>query len=96
MKSIKNVEERKEFKEALKYLGEKVGVNVSGVQINRKTTKYDKLYDAYKLALKYYQNNLNSSVGIEAKKYLNSSISEEIRTIKTNIQFMFLQFYSPR
>ena len=64
--------EHMDFKETLKYLGERVNIDVSGLRINKKTTKYDKLYDAYNLALKYYQNNLNSSVGIEAKKYLNS------------------------
>ena len=36
-----------DFREALRYLGEKVGVNVSGVNIKKKTTKYDKLYEAY-------------------------------------------------
>ena len=59
--------EHMDFRETLKYLGERVNIDVSGIKINKKTTKYDKLYDAYKLALKYYQNNLNSSVGIEAK-----------------------------
>ncbi len=33
-----------DFREALKYLGEKVGVNVSGITITKKTTKYEKLY----------------------------------------------------
>ena len=71
--------EHMDFRETLKYLGERVNIDVSGIKINKKTTKYDKLYDAYKLALKYYQNNLNSSVGIEAKKYLNSrKIDEKI------------------
>ena len=71
--------EHMDFRETLKYLGERVNIDVSGIRINKKTTKYDKLFDAYKLALKYYQNNLNSSVGIEAKKYLNSrKIDEKI------------------
>lgn len=59
-----------DFKEALKYLGEKVGIDVGGIKINKKETKFTKLYDAYNLALKYYQNNLNSGLGKEAKKYL--------------------------
>ena len=68
-----------EFKEALKYLGEKVGVNVSGVQVTKKTTKYDKLYEAYNFSVKYFQNNLSSSVGKLAKTYLyNRGITEEI------------------
>ena len=73
--------EHLEFKEALKYLGEKVGINVSGIQVNRKTTKYDKLYDAYNFSVKYFQNNLSSSIGKVAKSYLyNRGINEN--TIK--------------
>ena len=68
-----------DFKEALKYLGDKVGIDTGSVKISKRSTKYDKLYDAYKLALKYYQNNLNSTFGHEAKKYLsNRSIDEKI------------------
>ncbi len=62
--------EHKEFKEVLKDLGELVGINVSGIKINKIPTKYDHLYEAYNLACKYYQNNLASSYGKEAKKYL--------------------------
>ena len=58
-----------DFREALRYLGEKVGVNVSGVNIKKKTTKYDKLYEAYNFAVKYFQNNLSSIVGGTAKEY---------------------------
>ena len=68
-----------EFKEALKYLGEKVGVNVSGIQVLKKTTKYDKLYEAYNFSLKYFQNNLSSTVGKNAKSYLyNRGITDDV------------------
>ena len=60
-----------DFREALRYLGEKVGVNVSGVNIKKKTTKYDKLYEAYNFSDKYFQNNLSSIVGGTAKEYLH-------------------------
>jgi DNA primase len=69
--------EHMDFKEVLKYLGDKVGIDTGSVHIAKKSTKYDKLYDAYELALKYYQNNLNSNVGKEAKKYLASRKLEE-------------------
>ena len=69
--------EHMDFKEVLKYLGDKVGIDTGSVHIQKKSTKYDKLYDAYNLALKYYQNNLNSSVGKDAKKYLSSRKLEE-------------------
>ena len=68
-----------DFKEALKYLGNRVGIDTGSVKLTKKSTKFDKLYDAYNLSLKYYQNNLNSTVGKEAKKYLaNRKINEDI------------------
>ena len=60
-----------DFKTALKYLGDKAGVDTGNIKIQKKNTKYDKLYDAYNLSLKYFQNNLNSSVGKSAKEYLS-------------------------
>ena len=59
-----------DFKETLKYLGEKVGIDTGNIHIAKKSNKYDKLYEAYKLSLKYFQNNLNSNIGKIAKKYL--------------------------
>ena len=68
-----------DFKQALKYLGEKVGIDTGSIHIQKKSTKYDKLYEAYELSLKYYQNNLNSSLGKEAKAYLSKrKIDEKI------------------
>ena len=68
-----------DFKEALKYLGDRVGIDTGSVKISKKNTKFDKLYEAYNLSLKYYQNNLNSTVGKEAKRYLqNRNINEDI------------------
>ena len=68
-----------DFREALKYLGEKVGVNVSGIQIKQKSNKFDKLYEAYRFSVKYFQNNLSSSYGKIAKSYLlGRGINDEI------------------
>jgi DNA primase len=64
--------EHMSFPEVLKYLGDRVGIDTGGVHVAKKSTKFDKFYDAYNLALKYYQNNLNSNIGISAKKYLLS------------------------
>lgn len=61
-----------DFREALHYLGEKVGVDVSNISIRKKSTKFDKLYDAYNFSLKYFQNNLSSKVGKGARSYLSS------------------------
>jgi DNA primase len=60
-----------DFKETLKYLGDRVGVDVSNIHLNKKSSKYDNLYDAYNLSVKYYQNNLASSNGKLARDYLN-------------------------
>ena len=68
-----------DFKEALKYLGDKVGIDTSKVKVSKKETKYDKLYDAYNFSLKYYQNILNSNFGKTAKKYLlNRGIDDKL------------------
>lgn len=64
--------EHMDFRETLRYLGEKVGVNVSSIHVPRKNTKYDFLYDAYQFSLKYFQNNLLSKLGKDARSYLLS------------------------
>ena len=71
--------EHMEFREVLHYLGEKVGVNTSSVQIKKKSTKFDKFYDAYGFSTKYFQNNLSSGIGRDARGYLSSrGINDEI------------------
>lgn len=64
--------EHMDFRETLRYLGEKVGVDVSSIHVPRKNTKYDSLYDAYQFSLKYFQNNLLSKLGKDARSYLLS------------------------
>lgn len=67
-----------DFREALRYLGEKVGVNVSSINIKKKTTKFEHLYEAYNFAVKYFQNNLSAAGGKEARSYLSKrGINEE-------------------
>ena len=62
--------EHMDFRETLRYLGEKVGVDVSSVHIAKKNTKFDSFYDAYSFSLKYFQNNLLSKAGVNARNYL--------------------------
>lgn len=62
--------EHMDFRETLRYLGEKVGVDVSSVHIAKKNTKFDPFYDAYSFSLKYFQNNLLSKAGVNARNYL--------------------------
>lgn len=67
------------FKEALGILSEKTGIEIKGLNIQKKVTKYDKFYEIYELAHKYYQNNMNSSYAKKAKEYLASrQIDEEM------------------
>lgn len=67
------------FKEALGILAEKAGIEIKGIDITKKTTKYDIDYEIYELALKYYQNNMNSTYSKEAKKYLHDrNITDEM------------------
>lgn len=71
--------EHKSFKEVLKELGDRVGVNTSSIKTVNISTKYDNLYEAYNVSLKYYQNNLNSKEGRDARSYLLSrKLDEEV------------------
>lgn len=57
------------FIDAVKKCADLAGIplNISGKQI---TNKNSPLYEIYSLSLKYYQNNLNTEAGKEAKEYL--------------------------
>lgn len=67
------------FPEALKYLGDKVGVDTKGVKLEKTESKFHKFYEMYDLTSKYYQNNLLSSYGEEARKYLtNRGLNKDI------------------
>ena len=71
--------EHMDFRETLRYLGEKVGVDVSGIHIAKKNTKFTPFYEAYEFSLKYFQNNLQSKIGKDARSYLaNRKIDEDV------------------
>lgn len=71
--------EHVDMRDALEILANKAGVTLSNNNIARKTTKYDKFYEIYDLANKFYQNNINTKEGINAKEYLkNRNINEDI------------------
>lgn len=68
------------FKEALTKLADKVGIQVEGYSRSY-DNKYNKYYEIYDLASKYYQLMINTKQGEKAKDYLNKrGINEE--TIK--------------
>ena len=65
------------FLEAVKIVAERNGIDVNvDLKVN---TKYDRFYDAYDLALKYYQNNIKTSNGKNALEYLHKrGINDDI------------------
>lgn len=56
------------FYEAVKTLGNKVGYNLGNINIKNKE---DKSLEIYTLASKFYQNNLNTTLGKNALEYLD-------------------------
>ena len=68
-----------DFKDALVYLGNRCGVDVKGVRVNKTNTRFNKMYEAYDISLKYFINNLNSGAGKKAKDYLkNRKIDDKL------------------
>ena len=68
------------FAEAVEIVANKSGITLSH-KISKPTenNKYQKYYDIMELALKFYENNLKTKSGLEAKKYLlNRGFSEEV------------------
>ena len=63
--------EHLDFKEALLYLGEKAGVDTTNIKLVKKDNHLDKYYDIYSLSLKYFQNNLLTKEGEQARNYLS-------------------------
>lgn len=67
------------FPEAVRIVAKKIGYNLKGDFSNFKENKYKKEYDIMNFATKYYSNNINTSAGINAYKYLeNRGITKDI------------------
>lgn len=67
------------FPEALKIISEKSGIEIKGIKIKEKDNKYQKYYDIYDLALKYFHNNINTIYSSKARDYLLSrNIDDDI------------------
>ena len=58
------------FPEAVKIVADKIGFSMSKEINTQKIDKYKKEHEIINLATMFYQNNLNTSNGIVAKKYL--------------------------
>ena len=57
------------FVEAVRFLGEKLGIKVAG-NIKKVERPHKDLYEIYNTTVLYYRNNLNSKEGTLAKQYL--------------------------
>ena len=71
--------EHVDIKGALEILASKAGVSINLKSVSSSPSKHDKYYEIYDLANKFYQNNINTKDGWEAKEYLKSrGITEDI------------------
>ena len=71
--------EKVSFYEAVKIVADKIGVSIDISTSKKENTKKSPLYDIYNISYKFYQNNLNTVYGKEAKKYLlNRKIDEDV------------------
>ncbi len=59
------------FIEAVKIVAEKIGYQISGVIKQEIVLRYQKEYDLMELVNKYYENNINTCNGLQAKDYLH-------------------------
>ena len=67
------------FIEAVSIVAEKCGLNFHGTKKVSKVKKHETEYEIMNLALKFYQNNLNSALGSKAKEYLQKrSIDDKL------------------
>ena len=62
--------EKISFKEALKKCADMAGIDLD-INVSHGDIKNKDLYDIYSLAQKFYQNNINSTLGKKALDYLN-------------------------
>ena len=66
------------FIEAVKIVAEKIGYQINGVFKQEAVLKYQKEYDLMEFVNKYYENNINTKSGLEAKNYLHKrGLSDE-------------------
>ena len=73
--------EHKEFSQVLSDLAKRLGITLNGFKAKEMPSKYKDWYDIYDIANKFYQNNLMSREGTDARNYLEKrNIDQE--TIK--------------
>ncbi len=65
------------FREALVILANKTGIDIGNVHVKKENNKYEEFYKIYDLALKFFQNNINTAQGRQAKEYLEQRQIDE-------------------
>jgi len=66
------------FLEAVKIVADKVGINFT-IRESREAEKNKKYYDIMNLATLFYQNNLRTAIGTEAREYLHKrGLTDEV------------------
>ena len=79
--------EKISFSEAIRSLAEKNNIEIIEVGDEQQSNLYDQLYEIHNLANLFYLNNLESSNGKRAKKYLNDRFFNKEIIEKFNIGF---------
>lgn len=79
--------EKISFYDAVKLLGNKVGYNLGSIKVTQ--NKNAKAYEIYELAYRFYQNNLNTTLGTNAREYLEKRQidKESIKKFKIGLSF---------
>ena len=71
--------EKISYYEAVSKVADKVGIHINISSNNKITDKYDEQYKIYDISNKFYQNNLNTSLGKIARDYLKKrNITDDI------------------
>ena len=79
--------EKISFSEAIRSLAEKHSIEIIEVGNEQQSNLYDQLYEIHNLAYLFFSNNLKSSAGKKASKYLNDRFFDKAIIEKFNIGF---------
>jgi DNA primase len=79
--------EKISFSEAIRSLAEKHSIEIIEVGNEQQSNLYDRLYEIHNLAYLFFSNNLKSSAGEKASKYLNDRFFDKAIIEKFNIGF---------
>jgi DNA primase len=79
--------EKISFSEAIRSLAEKHNIEIIELGDEQQSNLYDQLYEIHNLAYLFFSNNLKSSAGKQATKYLNDRFFDKAIIEKFNIGF---------